>query len=220
MMMNGTVTLNRLARDGVRAHAGSGSFRRRKRLRTILERADEQVPRLRRELERDPAAGENRRQAAQGRAARERQQQVIRALAELERIAAQYAARNAHDYERQKTPPNATGSPPQDQREPRVSTSDTAGGIVVGVAVINPGTDWDELPPMPDPLQRRQGRCPAQSLREGGFARFASLIAAESRGCEVGAPVPRPAIVSSGHSWCAARQKSEPLCLCLRLPTT
>lgn len=156
-MMNGTVTLNRLARDGVRvrAHAGSGSFRRRKRLQTILERADEQVPRLRRELERDPAASENRRQAAQGRAARERQQQVIRALAKLERIAAQYAARNAHGYKRQKPPPNATGSPPRDQREPHVSTSDTAGGIVVGVAVINPGTDWDELPPMPDPLQRR-----------------------------------------------------------------
>ena len=100
LMMNGTVTLKRVAQDGVRvrANAGSSSFRRRKRLNTFLEMADEQVQRLRRELEEDPAASENRHRAAQRRAARERQDRVTQALAEMEQIEAQYAARNEHGY--------------------------------------------------------------------------------------------------------------------------
>ena len=57
---------------------------------------------------------------------------------------------------------------------------------------VNRGSGWDELPPMLDPLHRRYGRCPAQSLGDGGFARFDSVIAAESRGSEVYAPVPSP----------------------------
>ena len=218
LMMNGTVTLNRVAQDGVRvrANAGNSSFRRRKRLNQFLEMADEQVRRLRAELEEDPAASENRQQAARRRAARGRQERVTRALAEMERIEAQYAARDARGNKRKKPPPDGTGSPPQDEREPRVSTTDpqarkmkgpdggtrpsynvqfstdTASGIIVGMEVVNRGSDWDELPPMLDQIRRRYGRCPAQSLVDGGFAKFDSMIAAESRGSEVYAPVPNP----------------------------
>ncbi len=217
LMMSGMVSLNRVAQDGVRvrANAGSGSFRRRKRLNTFLQMADEQVQRLRRELEEDPAASENRQQAATRRAARERQERVTQALAEMEQIEAQYAARHANGNKRKKPPPNAPGSPPQDKREPRASTTDpqartmkggdggfrpsynvqfatdTASGIIVGMDVINQGTDWVELPRMLDQLDQRYGRCPAQFLVDGGFARFDSVIAAESRGSEVYAPVPK-----------------------------
>ena len=219
LMMNGTVTLNRVAQDGVRvrAHAGSGSFRRRKRLHKFLKMADEQVQHLRRELGEDPAACENRQQASKGRAARERQERVSQALAEMDQIEAQYAARNAHGNKGKKPPPDGPGSPPQDKREPRVSTtdpqarnmkgadggfrpsynvqfaSDTASGIIVGMDVVNRGSDWDELPPMLDQLRQRYGRCPAQSLVDGGFAKFDAVVAAESRGSQVFAPVPRNA---------------------------
>jgi transposase len=218
LMMNGTVTLNRVAQDGVRvrANAGSGSYRRRKRLNKFLEIADEQVQRLRRELEEDPAASENRQQAAKRRVALERQKRVTQALDEMEQIEARYAARNAHGNKRKKPPPDATGPPPQDKREPRVSTTDpqartmkgadggfrpsynvqfatdTASGIIVGVDVINRGNDWEELPVMLDQLHRRYGRCPAQSLVDGGFAKFDAVVAAESRGTQVFAPIPRP----------------------------
>ena len=62
LMMSGGVALNRVAQDGVRvrASAGSGSFRRRKRLRAFMELAEEQVSRLRQELEEDPAASSRR----------------------------------------------------------------------------------------------------------------------------------------------------------------
>ncbi len=218
LMMNGTVTLNRVAQDGVRvrANAGSGSFRRRKRLHKFLEMADEQVQRLRRELEEDPAASANRQQAAKRRSARERQERVSQALDEMEKIEARYAARDAHGSKRKKPPPDDRGSPPQDKREPRVSSTDpqarvmkgadggfrpsynvqfstdTASGIIVGLDVINKGSDWEELPPMLEQLHRRYGRCPTQSLVDGGFACFDSVIAAESWGSEVYAPVPSP----------------------------
>ncbi|MCH8884851.1 MAG: transposase [SAR324 cluster bacterium] len=218
LMMQGAVTLNRVAQDGVRvrAGAGSGSFRRRKRLNKFLEMADEQVQRLRRELEEDPAASKNRQQAAKLRAARERQERVTQALAEMEQIEAQYAARNTHGTKRKKPPPDGTGSPPQDKREPRVSTTDpqarvmkgpdggfrpsynvqfatdTGGHVIVGVDVVNRGFDWEELPPMQDQLQKRYGRCPSEMLVDGGFARFDAVEAAESRGSTIYAPVPSP----------------------------
>ena len=217
LMMNGAVTLNRMAQDGVRvrANAGGGSFRRRKRLKEFLEVADEQVQRLRRELDENPAASENRQQAAKRRAASERQERVTQALAEMEQIESQYAARAANGNKKPKKPqPDDSGSPPQDKREPRVSTTDpqarnmkgadggfrpsynvqfatdTASGIIVGLDVINRGTDWEELPPMLDQLQQRYGVCPEQSLVDGGFAKFDAVVAAEERGTQVFAPVP------------------------------
>ena len=45
---------------------------------------------------------------------------------------------------------------------------------------------------MLDQLDRRYGRIPGQSLVDGGFARFDSVVAAESRGSTVYAPVPSP----------------------------
>lgn len=218
LMMQGAVTLNRVAQDGVRvrASAGGGSFRRRKRLQRFLEAAREQVQRLRQELSEDPGATHTRQQAARERAARERQERVSQALAEMQQIEAQYATRSAHGNKRKDPPAGGGGAPPQDPREPRASTSDpqarvmkgpdggyrpsynvqfatdTANRIIVGAAVTNRGTDWEELPPMLDQLQRRYDRYPAQALVDGGFAKFDAIVAADQRGSEVYAPVPSP----------------------------
>jgi transposase len=217
MMVSGTVAMNRVAQDGmrVRANAGGGSFRRRKRLRKFLAMAKEQVQHLRRELEEDPAANNNRQRAAKQRAVREREEQVTRALAEMEQIEARHKTRNAHGNKLKKPPQAGKGSGSKDERQPRVSTTDpqartmkhadggfrpsynvqfatdTDSGIIVGMDVINLGTDWDELPPMLDQLEKRYGRCPKQSLVDGGYAKFDAVIAAESRS-EVFAPVPEP----------------------------
>ena len=45
---------------------------------------------------------------------------------------------------------------------------------------------------MLDQLKRRYGRFPVQSLVDGGFAKFDAVVAAESRGSQVFAPVPSP----------------------------
>jgi len=222
LMVQGAVTLNRVAQDGVRvrASAGTSSFRRRKRLKQFLSEAGEQVQRLRAELEADPGACERRERAARQRAAAEREARVNQALAELDRIEAQYAARDAHGNKKNKTrqPPSGDdGAPPKaDEREPRASTTDpearrmkgpdggfrpsynvqfatdTASGLIVGLDVVNRGSDWEELPPMLDQLRQRYGRVPEQALVDGGFARFDSVVAAESKGSQVYAPVPCP----------------------------
>jgi hypothetical protein len=171
-------------------------------------------------VEADPSASARRRQAAREHAAREREARVTQALAELEQIEAQYAAKDAHGNKRKApkdgVPPAGGGSPPKDSREPRASTTDpearnmkgpdggfrpsynvqfsttTDSKFVVGVDVTNQKADWEELPPMLDQLQRRYGRYPAQALVDGGFAKFTAIEAAEHKGSEVYAPVPEP----------------------------
>ena len=222
LLMQGAVTLNRVAQDGVRvrASAGSGSFRRRKRLKEFLKLAEEQVSLLRTEIQSDPAAASKRQQAARERAVRERKERITNALAEMKQIESQYAAKNEHGNKRKKppadSPPGDAGSPPQDKREARASSTDpqarrmkgadggfrpsynvqfatdTASGVIVGLDVINRGADWDELPPMLTQLHQRYGRYPGQALVDGGFSRFDSVIAAENLGSEVYAPVPSP----------------------------
>jgi transposase len=100
LLAAGLIDLEQLAQDGlrVRASAGAGSFRRRKRLDKHLADARALVDRLSAELEDDPAAGERRRQAARARAARERLQRVERALSKLDALEAGRAgARNNPD---------------------------------------------------------------------------------------------------------------------------
>ena len=74
----------------VRAHAGSGSFRRKKSLEKCRQEAAEQVQRLREESDDDSANGSDashaRRRAAVERAAREREELVAAALQNLEQL--------------------------------------------------------------------------------------------------------------------------------------
>src|SRR5262249_22691833 len=84
----GIVDLARLAQDGVkiRANAGTGSFRREATLDRHLALAQAVVEELKREVEADPDAGNQRLRAARQRAARERSERVQkaqRALAEV-----------------------------------------------------------------------------------------------------------------------------------------
>ena len=217
LMMTGSVTLNRVAQDGVRvrASAGGGSFRRRKRLQAFMALAEQQVSRLRQELEEDPGATSKRQQAARQRAAREREERVGQALREMEKIEADRRYRTDKGNPR-KTPRSDTGKPDR-RKEPRVSitdpqarvmkgpdggfrpsynaqfSTDTASQIIVGVAVTNDGTDWDQLPPMTAQLRERYSRCPAESLADGGFARLDAIERTTALGSVVFAPVPAPA---------------------------
>jgi transposase len=232
LMMQGAVTLNRVAQDGVRvrASAGSGSFRRRKRLGEFLALAEEQVLRLRQELEEDPGATNRRQQAARERAARERQERVSQALKEMEQIQAQRQAKDEKGNKR-KTP-RAGPDKPDRRKEPRASTTDpqarvmkgpdggfrpsynaqfstdTASQIIVGVDVTNDGTDWDQLPPMTTQLHERYGRHPAETLADGGYTRFEAIERTSALGTTVFAPIPEPK--NSKHDPHLPRPKDSP----------
>src|SRR5579884_1846907 len=104
------VDLNRVAQDGmrVRASAGAASFRRRPTLQECLAEAEDQVQRLRAELEDDPGAGRRLQQRARERAARERDGRLRQALARLPELEAKKKADERTKARCSSTDPEAT----------------------------------------------------------------------------------------------------------------
>ncbi len=94
LMEQELVKLNRVSQDGirVRASAGAASFRREPSLERCLQEAQEQVERLRAELEKEPGATSRRQLAARQRAAEDRNRRVQAALAQLPDVAAKKKA--------------------------------------------------------------------------------------------------------------------------------
>ena len=194
----GLVDLTRVAQDGlkVRASAGTGSFRRKRRLEQFLTEAAAQVAALRAEVDADPGATTRRQTAARERAARERQDRVQRALAQLPKLEAL--------KQRKGKPPEAARASSTDPEARimhlpdggfapayNVQLAATPGSqIIVGVRVTNAGTDSGQLVPMVDDVTTRSGRLPPQWLVDGGYTDHASLRTVSRRGCQVYAPVP------------------------------
>jgi transposase len=201
LMAEGLVDLRRVAQDGVRvrASAGAASFRRRRRLREFLREAGEQVERLRRELDEDPAAMSRREAAARERAARERKRRVQQALAEMGR-------------EEERRSQRARSRPREQKKESRVSTTDPEarvmrmadGGfrpayngqlatdagsqIILGVDVTAQGSDSGHVEPMCAQIERRYGAPPESMLVDGGFLSLEDIDFVERGGCRVYAP--------------------------------
>jgi len=206
------VKLERVAQDGmrVRASAGAASFRRRSTLERCLEQARAQVQALKDEIEADPDASNRRRRAARERAAVERQQRVAQALEQLAQVEEQKNKKPVAKKE------NETEEQYAKRSEPRTSSTDSEarvmkmadGGyrpaynvqfstttdkqIIVGVEVINVGSDQGQLSPMLGQVEQRYNERPAQCLVDGGYARHDEIEDAQARGTTVYAPVPKP----------------------------
>jgi len=206
LMKRGLAKLKRVAHDGmkVRASAGAASFRRRQSLERCLKEAQEQVRKLRREVEEDGGASSRREKSARERAAAERQANIEAALetmAELEK--------------KQAAPDRQSPSVVKRRKEPRVSTTDPAArvmkmpdggyrpaynvqlatdesGVIVGADVTNEGTDYAHVAPMLDELKRRTGQTPADYLVDGGYVKLENIDVISSRGATPYAPVPSP----------------------------
>lgn len=196
----GAITLERVAQDGmrVRASAAAASLRRQASLREHLQEAQELVQTLKEQADRDPGLGQRRAQAAAKRAARERQERIEEALRQLPEVAA-VKKRNKKEQE----------------QEARVSTTDADarvmkmgdGGfrpaynvqfattcqeqVIVGMGVVNAGSDMGQLQPMVEQVKQRAGQAPAQWLVDGGFPAHEQLDAVAGT-TEVYAPVPEP----------------------------
>jgi hypothetical protein len=78
------VQVQRTSQDGVRVSAGASSFRREQRLQELLAKAKEHVAELRRQVDSPAYAVRNARQnKTRQRAARERQQRLEQAIAQV-----------------------------------------------------------------------------------------------------------------------------------------
>lgn len=198
LMEQGLVELNRVSQDGtrVRASAGAASFRRRPSLEQCLQEAEEQIERLRQELEADPEATSRRQAAARQRAAEDRRRRVKAALAQMPQAEAKKTAGekdkarvSTTDAEARVMKMGDGGFRPAYNAQFAV---DTETQIVVGVEVSNSGSDQGQLVPMLEQLDERYGRIPLETLVDGGFAGLNDIEKASERGTEIYAPVAKP----------------------------
>jgi len=185
LVAEGLVKLEVLAQDGmkVRAAAGAGSFRRRRRLEELQKAAMDRIRRLRGEVDDDPSAGERRKQAAKERAAREQAERLAAALERMKELEAERARRektNKGEVAKQKEPRASSTDP-----EARVMkmadgvfrpaynmqiVSAVEGQVVVAVDVETSGSDRGPARPAIERLLEAEIE-PKDYLVDGGFTK-------------------------------------------------
>lgn len=176
LMHEGLVTMQRVAQDGmrVRASAGTSSFRREESLQRLEAEAREQVDALRKELQSDPSAASQRRQGAQQRAARERQERIARAQQVLPDVRDRKPPDKKDQARASTTDPDARFMKMADGGiRPAVNVqlaTETSSQIITGVDVTNSGSDKGQMSPMIQQHKVRYGRSPGDMLVDGGFA--------------------------------------------------
>ena len=215
------VSLNVVAQDGlrVRAWAKAASFRRRQRLQQFIAQAQAQVQALKKELDEDAGASTRRKQAALERAVREREQRLAQALATMDKIERKAALpKPLGDDEPPGDSPAGQEQPkPQSepQSEPRVSTTDpearvmkmadggfrpafnaqlavdAATQLIAAVAVVNTGSDMNEMVPMHAQIAQRYGHTPEHWLADGGFTKLQAIEHVSARGTQPVLPPPK-----------------------------
>ena len=201
LMAEGLVTMKSVAQDGVRtrASAGKSSFRRKPTLERCLAEAREQVATLKRLADEDSAELTARQQAAQERAAREREQRLTQALEHCQKLQEQQD-RTATKSGRAPKEPRASTTDPEARNMKMADggyrpaynvqfSTDIDSRIIVGVAVTNAGTDGGELPRMLDQLQEQQGIQPENALVDGGYGTLETVEEATRRNCVVYTPL-------------------------------
>jgi len=197
MLVEGLVSLQTAAQDGmrVRANAGSHSFRRLPTLEEAQRQAREHLDQLEREVAEDPNLT-TRQQQARVRAAHERDARVAKAIDAVKQIAAQRESRKKGDGVKARastTDPEARTMKMGDSGfRPAFNVqmaTDSVSGIILGMDVVNEGSDAGQMKPMMDDIQASLGKAPENLLTDGGFATKDDIEATEAGGTTVYAPV-------------------------------
>jgi transposase len=197
LLSEGLVELNRVAQDGmrVRASAGSGSFRRQRKLAECLAEAEAQLKALRAEAD-DDSAEDRRLRAARERARQDREQRLRKAIAARDEIAQKMEQRkkgSGSEARASTTDPDARKMKMADggfrpAYNVQFATA-TQGRVIVGVDVVNAGTDGGQMLPMFEQVEQRFGRRPEEMLADGGFAKLDDITRLESQGTRVYLPI-------------------------------
>jgi transposase len=195
----GAISLARVAQDGmrVRADAGAASFRRQASLDEHLKEASELVQTLKTQAQSDPGQAKRQAQAAQLRAAQEREERIKEALKQLPEVAAakKRNGAKAEDARASTTDADARvmkmgdgGFRPAFNVQFATTCEEQ---VIVGMDVVNAGSDMAQLAPMVEQVEQRLGQSPDQWLVDGGFPAHEQIDAVAGK-TEVYAPVPEP----------------------------
>jgi transposase len=213
----GAISLERVAQDGmrVRADAGAASFRRQASLQEHLSEAGELVRTLKEQAKSDPGQAKRREQAARLRAAEEREERIRQALEQLPEVAAAKKRNGGkeEDARASTTDPDARVMKMGDggfRPAVNVQFATTCGEqVIVGMDVVNAGSDMAQLVPMVEQVEQRLGRAPEQWLVDGGFPSHEQIDAA-ARKTMVYAPVPEPRAEKDEQGRTVQQDKHEP----------
>jgi transposase len=212
----GAISLERVAQDGmrVRASAGAASFRRQASLQEHLAQARELVQTLKTEADTDPGLAARRAQAAKLRAARQREERIEQALKQLPEVAAakRRNGSKAEDARASTTDADARVMKMGDggfrpaYNVQFATTCDSQ--VIVGMAVVNAGSDMAQLTPMVKQVEQRLGQAPAQWLVDGGFPAHEQIDAVAGK-TELYAPVPKAKLPKEQPKPAAASQAGQ-----------
>lgn len=199
------VTLEEVAQDGlrVRANAGAKTFRREATLKELLKEAEERVAALKKQGDEDDGTASRQQKAARERAAKERLERVKRALEEHAKLAErkeELDERNGPKAKAKSKEPRASTTDPEARRmkmpdggvRPGLNVevaTDTVSGIIVGVDVINVGSDSGQMKPMVEQIEARYSATPERMLVDGNFAKLEDIETLHDKGSTVYAPV-------------------------------
>ncbi|WP_114973499.1 IS1182 family transposase [Rhodoferax ferrireducens] len=195
----GAISLERVAQNGmrVRADAGAASFRRQASLDEHLKEAGELVQTLKTQAQSDPGQPKRQAQAAQLRAAQEREERIRAALKQLPEVAAtkKHNGAKAEDARASTTDADARvmkmgdgGFRPAFNVQFATTCEEQ---VIVGMDVVNAGSDMAQLAPMLEQVEQRLGQSPDEWLVDGGFPAHEQIDAVAGK-TEVYAPVPEP----------------------------
>jgi transposase len=195
----GAISLDRVAQDGmrVRADAGAASFRRKASLQEHLAEAAELIAALKEQAQSDPTRPRRQAQAAQLRAAEQREQRIRDALAQLPEVVATKKRNGGREDQARASTTDAQarvmkmgdgGYRPAYNVQFATTCAEQ---VIVGTEVVNLGSDMAQLAPMVQQLEQRLGEVPRQWLVDGGFPAHQQIDAVASK-TEVYAPVPEP----------------------------
>lgn len=199
LMFHDLIKLKTVGQDGmrVRASAGSGSFRRADSLEEALDQAKKHVEEVNSQDDEDHDGGLGRRQAAQQRAAREKQERIEAALLEMEDMQTRYKKRTSS---KKRSEPRASTTDPEARRmkmgdngtRPAMNVqfaSDGDAQMVVAVHVTSQGSDCGLMKPVYDDVVSQYGVVPEHYLVDGGFGKKEDVTHLENEGTKVFAPL-------------------------------
>ncbi len=199
LMKQDLVDLSRVAQDGtrVRASAGASSFRREQTLQALMQEARAHLEAVTQEAA--DAALSACRAAAIKRGAQQRIERLEAALKQIPEVTETKKRSGAKDatVRVSTTDPDARVMKMGDGGfrpafNVQLATTADEARVIVGVDVINRGSDAGQSTPMIEQIEQRTGMRPAEMLVDGGYAQHAAIDEATEKQVTVYAPLPKP----------------------------
>ena len=189
LSVDGLITLERVMQDGtkIRAKAAADSFRRQQRVEQALKEAKAQVAAVEAMSEEE---GSRRMAKARQRAARERQERLEQALKEFDQL-------EKEDKDKEQRRVSTSDPEARVMKQPgggyapsynvQIDT-DANNGVVVAVAVVQAGNDFEQLEPGVDRVEHNLKETPKEVVTDGGYVSKDTIVAMKERAIEYIAP--------------------------------